>query len=98
MKISYCSREIQKGAEWLNVQLNQLINKYKNKELIIEKTSYKSDLYYYADGFFVLYKLGYPIANEYIQIINEIDYSETSLIFDDVHTLEDSYKPAQILI
>jgi hypothetical protein len=87
VKISYCSRELQKGAEWLNSQLNQWLTKYKDKELIIDNTSYENDIYYRSEDFFVLYKLGYPIANEYIQIINERDYSEPWLMFDDVHAL-----------
>jgi hypothetical protein len=87
MKINYCSRELQKGAEWLNSQLNQWLTKYKGEELIIDNTSYENDIYYHSEDFFVLYKLGYPIANEYIQIINERNYSKPWLIFDDVHAL-----------
>jgi hypothetical protein len=87
VNIDYCSKELQKGAEWLNIQLSDLIKKYESKELRNDDIYYNNDLYYYAEGFFVLYKLGYPIANEYLRIINEKDDFGSSVIFDDIHTL-----------
>jgi len=87
VKSDYCSKELQKGAEWLNIKLSDLINKYENKELKCDSIYYYDDLYYYIEGFFVLYKLGYPIANKYLQIINEKDDFDSGFIFDHVHSL-----------
>lgn len=78
---------MQKGAEWLNVQLSDLINKYKNNESRINGTSCIDDIYYDIDGFYVLYKLGYPIGSEYLKIINEEDDFDSSCLFDDPHSL-----------
>lgn len=87
MEVEYCSEELRKGAEWLKNQLSNLINEYKSREARIDNIYHNDDIYYNIEGFFVLSKLGYPIASEYVQIINEKDDFESGYLFDDVHSL-----------
>lgn len=61
-----------------------MINKWEKDETI--NNALIDDIYYDIEGFFVLYKLGDPIAKEYVQIINEKDYFDSSCLFDDMHS------------
>jgi hypothetical protein len=58
------SKELQKGVGWLRPQLYDLINRYKNGEISIGNMY--EDIYYGIHGFFVLWKLRDPIADEFI--------------------------------
>lgn len=84
MDNNYGSKELRKGAEWLKTQLSDLINKWKRDDTI--NNNQIDDMYYHVEGFFVFHKLGDPIAKEYIQIINEKDYFDSSTLFDDSHS------------
>nr|WP_207753111.1 hypothetical protein [Clostridium yunnanense] len=77
-ELEYCSIEFREGISFLEVCLQEEIDKF--------QLSNDIDLLAYTCEFYVMFKIGHTIADKFISILKEIDL-DSDWLFDDPHNL-----------
>ncbi|KGK91432.1 hypothetical protein DP73_03145 [Desulfosporosinus sp. HMP52] len=83
--LKYCSLEFIKGVEFIEQQLLDSISE-------CETNKKKLDLIFSIELSYVLFKLGSTIATKYLNSIDEEDFPDSEIIFENPHILYYLYK------